>query len=270
MAPFVQSMAKRHGANVVLLHVIPPAPAIYYDMGAVYPDTFEPPPAAGILEVRLRAFASEQFPHMSTSSKVLRGEPARTIVEFAQKAGADMIALPTHGYGLFRRALLGSVTAKVLHDSPIPVWTSAHACEPTHRAHPQPRLVIAAIDLKERTGQTLETALALARAAGARVEILHVTPEGFASPATSETLVEHAVAAVAAGQAIEVERETARDVQIVTEGESIASVVRRVAVVNRADLVVVGRSSMRGNLLDRLHSHTYSVICESPCPVLSV
>jgi len=270
VAPFVQSLAKRYGATVTLLHAIPPAPALYMDMGAVYPDAFDPTPVAGILESRLRTFAAEQFPHMKTICTVLDGDPARVIVEFARNNSMDLIALPTHGYGLFRRALVGSVTAKVLHDSTVPVWTDAHACEPSHRAHPQPRRVVAAIDLKERTGRTLETALAIASDAGAAVDILHITPEGFGSPLISEMQVEKAVATAAAGNAVVVERETTKDVQIVTEGESIASVVRRVAVLKRADLVVIGRGSLQGNLLERLHAHTYSVICESPCPVLSV
>jgi hypothetical protein len=34
-----------------------------------------------------------------------------------------MILMPTHGYGPFRQMLLGSVTAKVLHDSKCPVLT---------------------------------------------------------------------------------------------------------------------------------------------------
>jgi len=34
--------------------------------------------------------------------------------------------MPTHGLGGFRRFLLGSVTAKVLHDADCPVWTGVH------------------------------------------------------------------------------------------------------------------------------------------------
>jgi hypothetical protein len=34
--------------------------------------------------------------------------------------------MSTHGYGAFYRFLLGSVTAKVLHEIQCPVWTGAH------------------------------------------------------------------------------------------------------------------------------------------------
>jgi nucleotide-binding universal stress UspA family protein len=171
---------------------------------------------------------------------------------------------------MFRRALLGSVTAKVLHDATVPVWTDAHCTEPTHRAHPQPRLIVVAIDLKEDTGRTLQTALSLARDAGAAVEILHIEPEGHVTTAIPEVEVEKAVAIAAAAGALELEHRHAEDLEVSTEGESVAAVVRRVSLLKRADLVVIGRGRVHGHLLDRLHSHAYSVVCHAPCPVLSV
>jgi hypothetical protein len=50
----------------------------------------------------------------------------KRIVEFAHNNNITLIAMPTHGYGLFRRFLLGSVTAKVLHDADCPIWTGVH------------------------------------------------------------------------------------------------------------------------------------------------
>ena len=47
--------------------------------------------------------------------------PGRAIAAIADKLGADVIALATHGYGGLRRALLGSVADKVLRSSPLPL-----------------------------------------------------------------------------------------------------------------------------------------------------
>jgi len=269
-APFVQSLARRYGATITLLHAIQPLPPMYFDMGAVYPEAFDQEPLTATLEARLRAFADEEFPRMATRCSVLNGEPARVIVDCAHELDAGMIALPTHGYGLFRRALLGSVTSKVLHDSRVPVWTSAHCTEASHRAHPQPRLILAAIDLKSEAEHTLETALEMARDMGAAVEILHIEPEGHVTSAVPEVEVERVLVGAAAAGAIDVEERREERTEVITNGESVAGVVRRVALLKRADLVVIGRGSMHGNLLERMHSHAYSVICESPCPVLSV
>lgn len=270
-APFIQSMARRYNATVTLLHVIPPLPPLYFDMGAVYPDMMDSNPVAANVDARLREFAAEQFPRTETRCQVSWGEPANVIVDYAQETGADLIALPTHGYGLFRRALLGSVTAKVLHDSSIPVWTSAHACEPSHRAHPQPRMIIAAVDLKEETEKTLQTALALARDAGATVEILHLAAEGYQSTAEPARKVTAAVAAAATAGALMVERKPVQEeTELTAHGEGVVGALKQLAMLKKADLVVIGRGRVHGHLLARMNAHSYPVICESPCPVLSV
>jgi nucleotide-binding universal stress UspA family protein len=269
-APFVQSMARRYQASVSLLHAIQPPPLLYCEVGAIYPDTYDAAPIAASLATRLHEFASQQFPHMETNCTVLKGDPAASIVDYARDIDADLIALPTHGYGLFRRALLGSVTTRVLHDSLVPVWTSAHCSEASHRAHPQPRHIIAAVDLKDETERTLQTALALARDSAASVEIVYIAGEEQVSTALRQKAVAQAVANAAASTALLVEEREPVDLPVEAHGEPVASAVRRIAVLKRADLVVIGRGSVHGHLLQRMRSHAYAVICESPCPVLSV
>jgi len=63
------------------------------------------------------------------------GDPAQQIVEYARTTDVDLIMMPTHGYGRFRAALLGSVTAKVIHDSLCALWTSAHIQPPYSPPH---------------------------------------------------------------------------------------------------------------------------------------
>ena len=66
---------------------------------------------------------------------------------------ADLILMPTHGHGPFRRLLLGSVTSKVLHDAECPVWTGVHEnkdrpAEPMTLKH-----VVCAVDLQSAQQQ---------------------------------------------------------------------------------------------------------------------
>ena len=131
-------------------------------------------------------------------------------------------------------------------------------------------MIVAAIDLKEKTERTLQVALALARDAGATVEIVHMAPEGYASPVAPEIEVERALAAAATAGALVVERQQPGSLEVLNGGEDVATMVRRVALQKRADLVVIGRGHVHGSVFERLHAHSYSVICESPCPVMSV
>ena len=47
--------------------------------------------------------------------------PSYTITDYAQKNGADLIVIATHGYTGMKKMMLGSIALKVLHESNVPV-----------------------------------------------------------------------------------------------------------------------------------------------------
>jgi nucleotide-binding universal stress UspA family protein len=55
---------------------------------------------------------------------------------------------------------------------------------------------------------------------------------------------------------------------ILTDSGEVSKVVHRFAQEQKADLVVIGRGHHTG--FGRLRTHSYSIIRESPCPVLSI
>ena len=67
-------------------------------------------------------FVSSHLPRIPVIPCVLSGDAAKIIVEHAHTKGTDLIVMGTHGFGGFRRMLLGSITAKVLHDARCPVF----------------------------------------------------------------------------------------------------------------------------------------------------
>ena len=58
---------------------------------------------------------------LNLTAVALDGSPQRIIVETAQEWGADLIVVGSHGYGLWSRALLGSVSNSVVHHAPCSV-----------------------------------------------------------------------------------------------------------------------------------------------------
>lgn len=58
---------------------------------------------------RLRATS----PGVTVSSKVLQGDPARAILDEAERVGADEIFVGSHGHGPIRRGAMGSVSQQV-------------------------------------------------------------------------------------------------------------------------------------------------------------
>jgi nucleotide-binding universal stress UspA family protein len=270
VAPFVLSIAQRHKAAVVLMNIIQPPAPLYGGINMmVYPETFDYTESRAVIVESLAQFAAAELPKVDVSSVVDVGDPASMIIDYVNDNGIDLICLPTHGYGTFRRALLGSVTAKVLHDAGIPVWTSAHAPEASHRAHPQPRHVLVAIDPDKHARETLDAAVDIAKESGATLDIVTAVPEGVIGPAMVDADLEKLLIEGTGKVLAKLQVEAGSEAGTVIEMGSPASVVRCAAISKRADLVVVGRGGAHG-LLGRLHDESYAIIREAPCPVLSV
>lgn len=55
--------------------------------------------------------------------EVMQGDPYRTILDYIDERGVDLVVMPTHGRRGIDRILLGSVTEKVVRASSAPVLT---------------------------------------------------------------------------------------------------------------------------------------------------
>jgi nucleotide-binding universal stress UspA family protein len=62
-----------------------------------------------------------ELPGVDVQFEVLRGSPAESIIEDAERWGADLIIVGSHGYGAVRRFLLGSVSHAVALHAPCSV-----------------------------------------------------------------------------------------------------------------------------------------------------
>src|SRR3954454_10922410 len=101
-------------------------------------------------------------------------ESARRL-HYAERHSVDLITMPTHGYGPFRAALLGSVTAKVIHDTRSPVWTSVHA-EKIHNPPYPYRLIVCAVADLEASIPVIQRAGEIAGAFESSLVLVHAVP----------------------------------------------------------------------------------------------
>ena len=222
------------------------------------------------MKTRLESSLTRNFVGLRVDRIAELGDPAETIIDFARTDGVDLIMMPTHGYGRFRSLLLGSVTAKVLHDAKCPVWTAAHVAEPPCRGHVACRKILCAVDGTPNSVPLMKWANEFSQGTGATLRLLHVVPgmEGVQVRQMDRAFEE------------EMRKETRQAVESLQQSAGIkaplcvavgpiAETVREEARRHEADLVVIGRGALH-ETLGRLRTHAYGIIRQSPCPVLSV
>ncbi|MBI1787340.1 MAG: universal stress protein [Acidobacteria bacterium] len=270
-AHYARTLACRYHSDLRVLHVLPPAA---YPLGAV---EFGVSAADALYANRhaqaqhdLSVFVATELPDMPVTRLVAEGDPARKIVAYAHEESVNLIVLPTHGYGPFRRFILGSVTAKILHDAECPVWTGVHIAEAPPAEAITFRHILCALDLGPHSTRTLSWAWQFARDTGANVSIVHATPlldygeAAYFDPNWRVMLMNQAKDKIA-----ELQHGVGTQAESFVESGDAAKVVHQFATQLSADLVVIGRSSEAG-LLGRLRANAYAIIRESPCPVVSV
>jgi len=254
-----RSLACHFGSELTLLHVLVPP---QYEFGAV--------DVAGSMlaelcrdraqqaTLELGTFMAAELDGLNVRRAVLEGDPATTIVEYAHREQTGLIIMPTHGYGPFRRYILGSNTAKVLHDADCPVWTGTHLSETPAVAAAPFHHVMCAVDLGAQSGKALAWAAHFAKEFDARLTLFHVTAcdpqlRSFAGDALN------GLRSQVGASAAELDFETGEP------SRQICAAAKRL----EADVLVIGRGSAAG-VFGRLRTNAYATIRESPCPVISV
>ena len=104
------------------------------------------------------------------------GDPAQEIVDWVRTNNVDLVMMPSHGYGPFRQLLLGSVTAKVLHDVPCAVWTTAHTGTAPDLQHMALNKILCAVDATPESANVMRSAAVLAKDVGADLRLVTVVP----------------------------------------------------------------------------------------------
>jgi len=245
---YAKALAEHFNSELTLLHVVAPAPPELDER--IYADFISR------AERRLEEFEPAESGTKPPRRLVVKGDPARKIVQYAQNEHADLILMATHGFGPFRSYLLGSNTAKVLHDADVPVWTGVHIAEDSDRMPLPIRRILCAVDLGPQSWKALAWAAELQKRFGAELTILHAMPVAATRDAAENEL----------GQ---LKKQVAAEANMAIEPGEPPEVICAAAARLRADVLVIGRGSAAG-VFGRLRANAYGIIRQSPCPVVSV
>jgi nucleotide-binding universal stress UspA family protein len=121
------SLARDHGARLVVLHVNPPPLASEFPVGPQEE-------IADFKEVVWEEFRRLEAldPHIREvrlECRFVDGDPVREILRLARDVDCDLIVMGTHGRSGLSRLLMGSVAEQILRKAPCPVLTM--------KAHPK-------------------------------------------------------------------------------------------------------------------------------------
>jgi nucleotide-binding universal stress UspA family protein len=278
------AIATPQSAAVTALHVVPAPAPLFVPMLAVnaqMPLTLGPGQRESLRQALAAFVVTESRTGVPIDIDVIEASEAATvhgeILAQAERLGADLIVMGTHGRSGFERLLLGSVTEKVLRTSKQPVLTvGVHDAEGQTSA--SFRRIVCAVDFSDCSVAALTYAFALAAGSGAHLTAVNVVaweplgydplvgPADFAGfhvaveRAARERLHEIVGGFPAAG--VEVE-------ETVTSGKPHREILR-LAGQQKADLVVLGIHGK--NPVDRLlfGSTAEPVVRRAICPVLTV
>ena len=269
----VVGLAKAAGVKVWILNVVPRVEE-WHGVSETY---FGPFSTAAIVAFEknrqsieaerlkmLEHFQAKHFASVESEVSVRSGGVEEVIIDLAEEKDIGLIMMPTRALGRRRQFLIGSITAKVLHDAPCPVWTSPHPRE-LSPFRPYRRIVLA-IDYRSLSIPLLIRASEFAVLFGASLSVLSAIPS---SPVGGPQLV----------QTLKRDLEAALEKQLgeskikasirLLEGNPGDVICEAAEDIEGADLIITGRGRL-DEAAGHVHSHNYEIIWNAPCPVITL
>jgi nucleotide-binding universal stress UspA family protein len=209
---------------------------------------------------------------VSHETDVVQGNPAPTIVEYAERFDQDLIVMPTHGREGISRYLVGSVAEKVVRLSSRPVLTV--------RMRPDESLtfpyenVLIPTDGSDAATHAAGHALSLAASLDATVHVLSVVDRGalgagVQSAVSGDQSEQTATDAVEAVVSEAERRGIANTVGHVEHGTPVQAIVDCIES-NDVHAVGMGTTGRRGTERILLGSVAEKTVRSAPVPVLTV
>ena len=271
MLRYAKLIAERYSAEVTLLHVLSSPGAIPAADPAGLKLLPAPRDVMAETTAQLTTFGDYELRGVTVRRLVSIGDPVEQIASFVHNEGVKLVAMPTHGLGVLRRFLIGSVTAKVLHDVPCPILTGVHLEQPPHHLPLAFSNIACAVDLDSHSHETLTWAAQFASDFHAQLNIIHAIPAlepGFEIPFGGDwnwdlaNLARQDLEKLVAAAGAEV---SGIYVQAGEPRKAVCSFAKS----SGADLLIIGRGPQQG-IPGNLPTNAYAIIRESNCPVISV
>lgn len=213
------------------------------------------------LNEQLRDYVKNNVPR-GADALIVQDAPARAIVNTAKDTRADLIIMGTHGRHGWRRALLGSVTENVLHETDTPVLTVTPGLM---NADPPPQIktILCPVNFTRIARESLAHACALAQAFDAELVVMYV------AEAVGDEHVPPLEMAFSQWVDPQVQDHCSYK-QVIAQGDDAAEIVLATAQQMNVDLIVVGAQHRMFSEATVIGTTTERITRFARCPVLTI
>jgi nucleotide-binding universal stress UspA family protein len=262
--PFAVALAKRYGAKLYAVHVIPPEA---YALASA--ESFERvlAEAADFAEYTLNQLLSPlRSRGVSCEALLGEGNVADVVEKFVEECTADVLVVGTTGRMGLGKVFVGSVAEELIRESPCPVLTvGSHV---TSLASSGVQSIICATDFSPASTHAVEFAVSLAAEYQAHLTLLHVL-EGKL-PTSLGLAVDFAERRLR--QTLPAEVELPFKPEFLVKAGAVADRILNLAADLSSDIIVIGANGVGAfaEMASRLGSIVHRVIAFAPCPVLTV
>jgi nucleotide-binding universal stress UspA family protein len=264
-------LARHFHSEVILLHVVAP---MSYPVG-ILEIGYE---LSGDLHAKIIKRAQKDLDQLLESeldgiavrTLLLKGDPALEVARTGRDENVDLIVLSTHGHGEFYRLLLGSVAAKVLHESTCPVWTNTQLDEAPAGMFGI-HSVVCAVDLSPHSRNTVLRAAQITEEFGARLTLVHITGGvEIYGPGTPHVVPEWKaeIGGYATREIAKLQQDLGTKAEVIIDSGNVCKLLNRAVDQTKGDVLVIGHMPSGGHLGE--NGSGYAIIRESHIPVLSV
>jgi len=274
--PFARAVARHYQARLHLLHVLLPAAYL-----PVQPEPYTPS-APGLAREYYEVARAEaqrklarlydrgQLAGILWDSAIREGEIAREIAAAIAEYQVDLVVLGTHGRSGFRKLLLGSVAEEVFRTATCPVLTAGPRLFRGEEHGIHIRNILCATDFSDSAQRVVPFASGLAADHNALVTWLHVA-RGSADelPFRSRMVIEDARRKLNTLMPGAGDSDSNVRVEFGAASERILSAAAEL----RPDVIIMGVRGLGAIAAGSTHlpgGTTVKVICQAPCPVLTI
>jgi nucleotide-binding universal stress UspA family protein len=265
--PYAAEIARRHGAKLYAVHVLPSGTYVMTP-AETWPTSIE-----GMM-TEAKQQAGELVSHLEgVEAEVLvrSGDIWTVIEEVVEGCKIDLIVLGTHGRTGWGKVLLGSVAESIFRKALCPVITVGPHCSADPKRSVEFHQILFATNFSPESLVAAPYALFLAQENQAKLTLLHVVEDPKSGLGNPDQLVPPELPMLC--RIVPKDARLWREPEFLVEEGIAAGKILQIAAEKKADLIVLGVHPPRGPLHADTHlpmTTAHRVVSQAPCPVLTV